>query len=189
MARLGKTRQGFNEVVVMEDLKRIMVPAGHSVVTAKLIEVLQRPSKIGDVISDEDLTDACGRDTRTGQKGYNNLCRAINFVLNHNGLVWKRLRDADAIKRLSAPEIEDVAKRATTSIGRAARKNVTKLQCVPLDDVPETDRTRFTSLIAQHGAIAAFSKPDIRKKLEVREGVTFDPAKALAAFTRKNANE
>lgn len=162
-----------------------MVPAGHSVTTGKLIELLQKPSEIGDTISDEQLTAACGKDTRPGGNGYGHLHTAINYVLKHNQLVWQRVRGAEAIQRLDPDGIADAAKRSSSMICRAAKKSVAKLQCVELEKVEESDRPKFVSLLAQHGALAAFAKSDTRKKLEARDCPTFDPSKLLSAFATK----
>lgn len=166
----------------MDELRKIMVPAGHSVTTAKLIEVLQKPSEVGDTLTDEQLAAACGKDTRPAGDGYANLMSAIKYVRKHDGVVWGRLTGANAIKRLSAEEIATVAERASSTIRRAATATVSKLKCVALDNVPEEARPKYTSLLAQHGALAAFAKGDTRKKLIARGGPAFDPSKLLESF-------
>lgn len=180
-AKRGKSTQGFQ---MDTDIRRIKVPAGHSVTTAKLIELLQKPSEIGDTLSDEALTAECGKATGANGDGYASLMSAIRYVRAHNNIVWARVHGADAIKRLCADEIADVAERSSSMIRRAAKATVSKLSCVEMGKVDEKDRPRFTSLIAQHGALAAFAKSDTRKKLLARGVPTFDPNRLLEAFTK-----
>jgi hypothetical protein len=166
----------------MEELRRIRVPAGHSVTTAKLIERLTQPSKIGDLLTDEELMAFCGKDTRPDGNGYRNLASAIKYVRKHDGIVWERVRDAEAIKRLVPDEIISTAEAASSRIRRTATAAAEKVKTVPLDSVAPEERPKFTALLAQHAALASFAKTDTRKKLIARGGGAFDPAKLLESF-------
>ena len=53
--------------------------SGLSPVTSKLIDLLKK-GQIGDILTDEEMTSHCGKDTRPNYKGYGNLQTAIKRV-------------------------------------------------------------------------------------------------------------
>lgn len=135
--------------------------------TTKLIAKLKE-GQVGDVLSDEQLTTLCGKDTSVMGDGYCYLGSAMRHVLNNFRVVWERIKGAGVIKCLSWSEVETSADGDRKSIHRRSRRAVTKLKTVDLSDVPEDGRPNFLTKAAQLGTLAAMSSTGMQKKLEAR---------------------
>lgn len=159
------------------------IPSQLTLATAKLIELLAS-GKPGDKLTDEEMTAHCERDTRPSVKGkpgagYNNLCSAIRNVLRTKGLVWERIRGADAIECKKFPGKLSIAARNQRMINKRAKRSLAVLGTVKQAEVPDTERVQFNVKVAQLGVLAAMSSGNTTKKLEAREVTTIDPKKLL----------
>jgi hypothetical protein len=173
---------GLSKRLVMDnqtEVRRIMVPHGISLPTAKLIEKI-KDGKPGDVLSDADLTAACGRPTEPEGSGYANLMSAISYVRRMHGVVWERVRAERCIKCLNPKEILSTADASAGKIRRESMKSVQKLRTIVLDNLEESERPAVLSRMAQHGTLAQFAKADSRKKFEAGNvSAAISPAKML----------
>ena len=148
-------------------LERIEVPAKHSVATALLIDKLKEGT-IGDVLTDEELTEVCDRDTRPKGKCYSNLGSAINYCEREHQIVWQRLRDANAIKCLNASETRSSAHTKRRHIYKTGKRGMQQMACVIVADLPEEDRTAFRGELAQMATLTMFAANKTTKKIVAR---------------------
>ena len=149
----------------MSDTRFPHVP-GHSPVSAKLIEIL-RDSK-ADQLTDEALTAACGKDTRSGGKGYASLGVAIRYVAKHHGIVWERIPKAWAIRKLDSSQIVESTGRGMRRMGRIGKREVIKLGAVEVQALPIAERSRYNAHAAQLSTLVVLASRDATKKLETR---------------------
>jgi hypothetical protein len=164
-----------------QELKRFRVPSGLGATSSKLIELLAA-GKVGDVLTDEALTEACGADTRPNGKGYGALGTAIRYVVRNHQLVWRRVKRADALKCYNASEILTIGEANRQHIGKTARRTVNVMACAKLDELSDADKTRAVAMLAQHGALAAMAGGDVTKKLAARKTGEIDMKKLLTAM-------
>lgn len=153
-----------------EETKRFRSVPGMHVCTSQLIDRI-KDGKAGDVLTDEELSRLCGRNTCVGGDGYGYLNSAINHVLKQYGIVWKRERGANAIKCLEPEEIISTSEQDRKHIHRVGRRTVRRLGTVDIEQLPPTARKAHSLQFAQMATIAAFSSKNTQKKLEVREKV------------------
>lgn len=160
------------------------LPVNRSLYTVKLIERM-KDGKPGDVLTDEQLEDACGRDCSPSGEGYGNLQSAIRACRREFRVVWRRIREGGAIRCLVAEEIMSGADSDRKAIHRAAKRSVDKLACTNPAELDENGRKRLTTTMAVHGSMALLSKTETVKKLEARNvSKLIDSGKLLECFPK-----
>lgn len=156
--------------------------SGGGPVRAKLIERL-KDGKPDDIVTDAELAACCGLPTGTGHKGYPALLKAIRYTYRNHGVVWERIRDADAIQCLNPDGIIVASDRTSTHIRRESAKAVQKLKTVAMEAVEESKRPAFLSRLAQHGTLAMFAKRTTQTKLQAAgKSIMASPKKLLELF-------
>jgi len=175
-----ETEQGQDET------RRFRAVPGMHVCTSQLIERLKDGSP-GCVLTDEDLSEICGKDTSVGCDGYGYLTSAIGYVLRRYGVVWKRIRGASAIKCLDAEEIVTSSEGDRKHVHRIGKRAVLRLGTVDINQLPESARKAHTLQFAQMATVVGWSSKNTQKKLEVREKVEpMDPGKLIALWPSAN---
>lgn len=154
----------------MENNKILEVPkfSKMSVFTASLIDYLIK-AEIGDVITDDEMTEVCGKDTRPNKSGYGNLKSALNYLLNNEGMVFERIRGSDAIKCLDSKETVISAEGDLKGMHKRAKKVRKKTMTVDQTQLSSEDIKRLSAVSAQVGFLELISKRDTFKKLVVKE--------------------
>jgi len=164
------------------EVERIAVPHGLSVTTAKLIEKM-KGGKPGDTLTDDELTEACGKNTKVTGDGYSNLQTAIRYCVNNHGIFWQRITGAWMLKCLTASETLMTGSSQLKRISRRARRTVKQLRTINVAELPNGEAPKFNTLVAQCTSLAMFASTDATKKLEAR-GLTqpIDMGKLLEAM-------
>ena len=164
------------------EARAAQVRPGMRLETVRLIELLKKGT-IGDTLTDEQLTKACGQDTRVGQKGYPYLRSATNNVLNNPPyLVWQRVTGAGIIKCLGPTEVAGVADATRRSTLKREKRAVCQMRAV-YDEGTDQEKRALSERIAIHSTLAAFSTGHTAKKLAARNFTEApDPARLLEAI-------
>ncbi len=170
----------------MSELRKIMVPTGHSVKTAKLIELLEA-GKVGDILTDKALSEAAGEDCSVTGKGYPSLMTAMRWCVRHKAIHWHRIHGAKAIKCAASEEtvmaVESNIRHVKKSMGRTLKLS----GCVKLNELPADRKTEFLAMVAQVGTLNQFASANVTKSFTARNVTTaFDPAKTLELMEGKN---
>lgn len=147
--------------------KTKFVPVNRSLFTVKLIDRM-KAGRPGDVLTDEQLAEACGRSCAPGGDGYGNLQSAIRACRREFRVVWRRIREGGAIRCLIAGEILSGAEADRGAWHRAAKRSADKLACADPSELDETGRKRLTTEMAMAGSVVLLSRPSTLKKLEAR---------------------
>ena len=146
------------------EVQTVNVHSNHSIFTNKLIDKLS-VGKIGDVLTDEELTSVCGKNTQVGGDGYAYLLSAQRYVLRRFGLYWVRVRNGQQIKCVDAKETKEIVSRDLQLTGRRAKRIVTKLASVNIAELDEKDKREILTMQAQSGTIAMVAGKHARKAL------------------------
>jgi len=155
---------------------------GLSPASAKLMEKL-KTGKIGDIVTDEELTGICGKNTRVGEKGYANLQTAIRRTLRDYGLVWMRIPKAYAIKCLDSNEIVESLPADMERIRHCSKKALKRGAQVEIGKIPEDMKMLFFARQAQLSVVVVVSENKTTKQLAIRGSTgKFDQQKLLEAF-------
>jgi hypothetical protein len=158
------------------------VQPSYSVESAKLISKL-KGGKPGDVLTDEELAEICGKRTGPNQPGYNYLQTAIKYC-ERQGIVWRRLREAGAIKCLESTEIVVSSRDDMQKTHRATKRIARRLGAVKPDELDNSGRVQFAAQMSQTMTIVAFSAEKVTKKLEARKtSEPFDVQRLLENWT------
>jgi hypothetical protein len=152
----------------VENIKEVTKFFRRSVFTNSLIEKLQ-VAEIGDIITDEELTKICGKDTRPNQSGYGNLKSAIDYVLRNNGKVFERIRDANAIKCLQDKEKIVSIDNDLGLVNKRAKKLVRKTKTIDRSVLEPLDRTKVITISTQAEFLEYITKSKTQKKIEVKQ--------------------
>lgn len=145
--------------------QRLPGPPGKAPATQILIDLL---SQRREPMTDEKMSRLCGRDTRTGGKGYQNLLGAIRYVRKHHGLDWKRVAGASCIECLSASKSLAAASADRASIRRKSKKTMLRLATIEGNDLSENEQRTHHAMIAQVGSLLMFTDGSTTKSLEAR---------------------
>lgn len=150
-----------NEIEHDNDSTPIISP--RSLQTSKMIEAM-KTGKAGDLITEEQLTKICEIPWNEGH-----LASARRYCLRNHGIIWARVRGAQAIKCLSSSETLTVGESDLKRVHRASKRAVRKLATVKPNELKNGEHTKLNSLMAQHGTLAAFSSSQASKALETRK--------------------
>jgi len=155
---------------------------GLSPVTAKLVDLL-KAGKPDDVLTDEEMTEHCGRSTKVHGSGYGNLNTAIRRVERLHGLVWRRVPTAGCIRCLTDDGKASVVSSGIGSIHRKSRRTTRVGALTDISKMSEEKRNEFLVNMAVIGATKLMTKTATGKKLLAR-GITKAPdiSKMLEAF-------
>jgi len=158
------------------------ITRGYAPATLKLIERL-KAGRIGDVLTDAELTAVAGRATAPGGAGYANLHTAIGVVMREHGLLWERELRAGAIRCLDDAGKVGSAAKDRKLIQRRAKRAMTKLRIVTVANLGEDERTKALAMSAQMGTLSLFAGADTTRKLEARHASSPVPiAKLMEMF-------
>lgn len=148
---------------------RLPGPYGMSPETQRLIEKLKE-GKPGDVLTDDELREVCGKNTRVGCEGYANLWSAIRHCDREHGVAWSRVRGAWCIKCLGATELQDEDDASNKSIHRKTKRDLRRLKIATThtNGMDDAGRTQLNLRIAQKATMLMFSSSQTRKKLDAR---------------------
>ena len=163
------------------EAKQIFIPANVSIHTARLVAYLSM-GKPGDVLTDEQLTERCGKNTRVSGDGYSYLLTAIRYVQRHHELAWFRIRGSNAIKGGNADEILEHSESGVSGIRRRSKKIMTQIGIARTGELDDAGMTKANVIAAQVGTMLLMTKRKTCKKLENMEKEQLDPSKLLSAF-------
>lgn len=157
---------------------------GLSPVTAKLVDLLQKGVP-GDILTDEIMTQHCGRDTRVKGNGYNNLQTAISRVERFHRLVWRREATVGCIRCLTDHGMISVGNSNMDKIRRKTRRTKRVLALVDIETLTENEQKEFMAKYTQIGTVELMLKPQVTAKL-LMKGVTDMPelSKLLQSFEK-----
>lgn len=149
-------------------ISRIEHIPGVSITSSRLIDRLKTGTP-GDVITDEDLTSVCGKDTRPNGKGYSSLQTAIRYCEREHNVVWRRIKGADCIKCLEWSERLEQDNKYRRHIHRTAKRSVRVVNSIDTSELKPSDQREVNIRTAQMMTLASMSSADMRKKLEARD--------------------
>ena len=143
-----------------------------AVPTQKLIERLQHGVP-GDILTDEELTEIAGYDTRPSSqgrpgKGYSYLTSAIRYVLNNHAVVWDRVRGGNYIRCVDDPDKLPLAASGLNRVRKAARKSARVLGTINIENLTAEQVQERNANLAITGAICQFADRKTMKALSVR---------------------
>lgn len=162
----------MNETLAV-DVSKVPVIAGISITTVKLIEVM-KVGKIGNVLTDAQLTAACGKDTGVTGDGYANLQSAIRYVRRNHSLVWERVYKEHCIKCLGSFEIVGSTRRTQRKIHKASGVAIGKLKVADPNALDDEKRKEYFAQIAQFGTLRQFSSVSTTKALESQPSMSME---------------
>lgn len=152
--------------------------------TSKLIVKLCS-GRVGDIITDDELEECCGRKTSCGNNGYGLLQTAIKRALNDKNIVWMRIRGENKIKCINSEEISEVIKTEMKTINRRAKRTVKKSTAINMSDITDDKKAEILAYQAQMGTIYLMSKTSAQKRLqEAKIEKPLDMTNMLSMFTK-----
>lgn len=164
------------------DVAATAVPQGMRLSTAKLIEAL-KGGRAGDVLTDEQLSQHCGRPTAVGGSGYGNLQSAIRHVLTNYGICWQRVVGSGCIKCIDSGEKAQRLGRKLKHIHRTARREMKVAQTIDMHAIANDEKPEVLATIAALGVMHQFAGKRSIKALAARKATSApDLQRMLAAF-------
>lgn len=139
------------------------ITPGMSLATIKLIDLLKSGAT---TLTDAQLTEACGKDTRPGGNGYGSLSSAIRHCRKNHNVVWERVRMGGAIKRLDSIEAVQSVDRDRKHVNRKSKVAIQKLHVAAMSAGDDATKTDINRRAAQMGAIAALASTSALKRME-----------------------
>jgi hypothetical protein len=167
-------------------VKRWTSVPGFAPATAKLIEKLSAGT-VGDVLTDEELTEVCGKDCAVEGDGRRYVLSAVKHVERVKGIVWRRMRGVGTVKCLEMNERIEVALCYRRHISKSSKRAARVISTISIDSIEDGKRPGLLALMAQLGALAMFSSPDTQKKMEARGIVSPPDSKRLLEPFEKRA--
>jgi hypothetical protein len=149
------------------------IVSGMSLTTARLIERL-RQGQVGDTVSDEELTELCGRNTRPDGDGYNNLLSAIRYVTRNHGVVWERQVGENYLKALDSTERLSLVERRRKHVHRTSRRAGLELPSPNADDLTYEQRSEVLVKDAMLRCMIVGSSAKLQQRLSERPEVVGD---------------
>lgn len=161
-----------------QEITKVSVPPNYSLETSMLIKAIQN-GKPGDVMTDEELTKVCGKQTAPHGEGYSYLMSAIRHVLREHRILWKRIREKGCIKCLGNEECLMEVRGDLKATGRKARRARTKLVAIDNSALSHGKRLEAVALEYIMGMVAKIGKPSIVKRLTENDEFKPPPLKEL----------
>lgn len=159
------------------------ITPGMALPTVQLIERL-KAGKPGDTLTDEQLEDACGHDTRPSGKGYTYLMSAIRHCRRNFGVNWQRIPRGDSIRCLVPGETVESVERIQR--GQYKRSGVALQMLRNVNgEVDDETKVKVNLAIAQFGFMRACASSDMTKRMAARtlpDNPKPDMRKMLEAF-------
>lgn len=149
----------------MDEVKQIIIPRGCSPYTARLIELL-KDGKPGDEISDEELTQYCGKATHVHGDGYSYLQTATDYCATVYGIRWQRIYGQHRLRCLTPSGLVGSVGSQLSGIGRRAKRAAIDISIAAEGELSEEEKPRIRLLAAQVGALAMMTSSRMRKRLE-----------------------
>jgi len=156
---------------------------GMSPVTAKLIDKL-KTGKVADILTDMELEEHCGRDTRVTGNGYGNLMTAIRHTTRRYDLVWARIKGENALRCLGSKAIAEGLESDIKRTGKRMKWANIRASLVKLDELGEDLSKRFIANKVITGTIKLLTKKTTLKKLMASSVSIVDPRKLLESFKK-----
>ena len=103
-------------------------------ISCKLIDKL-KDGKPGDVFTDVELAELCGKNTSPGGNGYPALQTAIRYC-ESDGVVWRRVPGERKISCQDSMGVLNLAKHTRKHVGRQMRGSGRRLRAVNPADLP-----------------------------------------------------
>jgi hypothetical protein len=147
------------------------------VATSLLIEKMH-VGRMGDVLSDQELTALCGHSTAVGGEGYGYLQTAIKYC-RRVGIVWERVRGIAAIKCLNNEERVASARGGIDHIQRVGKRALATMASVEVAKLPAGMGSEHYAQMSALGFVMTYSQPKTLKMLAANPGAAFDPQKTL----------
>lgn len=150
--------------------------------TSKIIDKLKN-GEVGDIVTDEELKDICGKDTKPHGNGYGNLGTALRILERKHDKVWLRVKGANCLKCCNSTEIADVCDNDIQRVRRRTNRTNNRIVLVDISQLSSDDAKRFMANSALSGTIELMSRRNTIKKLIARGTKTsIDLPKLLAVF-------
>lgn len=147
--------------------------------TAKIVDSISK-GRVGEVLTDEQLGKIAGEDCGD-LGGRRHVYSAIKYVERVHGVVWRRMRDAGAIKCLDSDERVEVAHVYRQHISRSSKRAVRVISTVQIEDVKAERKPEVLALAAQLGALATFASTAAHKRLASHNVSSHPDLKGLLA--------
>lgn len=146
---------------------------GLSTFSVRLTEELLK-GKEGDVLTDEYLSSLIdNRSTSTNGSGHGFLITATKRALRA-GLVWQRVRGANAIKCLGSLEKISFGKAKTAEIMRKAKKTYNVLKTIDTTQLTQEETRTANALTAQVFMLSQSAKAEVTNALQIRDVSNFN---------------
>ena len=152
-------------------MQKVQVVPRHGMlgdVACLLVERL-KIGKPGDTVTDEELSEICGRDTQNGGKGYQSLRTAINYVSQHYQVIWSRVYGGHQLKCMDSDERVALTRSGLKSIKRKATRTANIVASIDTSKLEPDQAKETNALAAQLGCITLFASTSTTKKLETIE--------------------
>lgn len=146
----------------IQEPKRIAVPPNYSLQTGMLIAFLkdhQGP------VSDNDLTEACGRDTRPHGNGYSCLATAIKYLKREHAVCWVRMRGENKLVRADNERIDVLCLSRRRRANRTGKQALLELNCVNTSEMDFVARQQYIANVAYFGSIEILTRAVAQKKI------------------------
>ena len=135
--------------------------------TSILTSMLEK-GKVGDELTDEEMTRACGQNTKVKGEAYNKLHRAMRRAQKNYGIVWFRLLKQNRIRCATAPETVEIATRKIKREGRSAKRTREMLCTVNVNDLEGEDKRLIMCQMVQLATIEIFCSGKTQQKMLTR---------------------
>ena len=161
-----------------------MPPGGTSVITAKLVQYLKESDT--DFISDEQIAGDLGFQIGVNAGHYQQSLRACRRVLKDTGVAWHRIPSSGGLTRVHAELARDLAESASKHVRKTSHRQVLTLKGIDLKTIPDQERTKHLTLMAQHAVLSRLSTTRSAKAIEARGEFEAPSLKdMLDSFTKK----
>jgi len=130
-----------------------------------------RGGKPGDVLTDAQLTEACGMDTSVNGPAYGYLQSAIRWCLNNHRIVWERQRGMSSLKCVEHAERMSVSDGLVRRSHRMIHRGKKVLASVEMDALDDTQKRELLVRQAHIGTLDMFTRKNAVTRL-VESGAT-----------------
>ena len=124
-----------------------------------------KDGKIGDEVTDEELTEIIRLDTAPGGKGYPYLQSALRHLEQSANKVWRRTKKEGRIRRMSDSECVDVTEGYLKHIARTARRARAVSSAIDYGVLSNEDRIRANKSVAITGVLLVATSAKVRADL------------------------
>jgi len=150
-----------------EQVQEFKVQPNYSVESSLLIAKLNK-GEIGDILTDEELTEIARIPCNVGGKGYGYLQTAIRYCERQppgERRVWKRVKGNNMIKCLDSDEIINHATGGMRGIHRRGKRIARQVTAIDLPTLENGKKSEALALISQAATLASFAHGRTTKML------------------------